>query len=215
MQPIIVRKKNENYQIITGERRFRAAGLAGIFKIPVIIKELSDHRALETALIENIQRQDLDPLEEASAYQNLLQNYHHTQQELAKALGKNRATIANSLRLLNLPPSVQKYIAKGLITAGHARALMMLKNKQNIEFLAKESVKKKWSVRVLEKKSKEINQKPKKAAKKSIEVIDLEKQLTTKLKTKIQIHQTKGKGYIKIFFHNQYQLDSILKDIAQ
>ncbi len=147
IQPIIVREYGDKYQIVAGERRFLAAKRAGLGSIPAIIKDITDEESAEIALIENVQRKDLNPIEEALAYKRLIENFHYTQEELAKRIGKDRATIANSLRLLNLPQEIIEKIKKGLITAGHARAILSLKDEDEQKRLAEEIIEKKLSVR--------------------------------------------------------------------
>ncbi len=147
IQPIIVREHGDKYQIVAGERRFLAAKKAGLSSIPAIIKDITDEESAEIALIENVQRKDLNPIEEALAYKRLIENFHYTQEELAKRIGKDRATIANSLRLLNLPEEIIEKIKRGLITAGHARAILSLKDEGEQKRLAEEIIEKKLSVR--------------------------------------------------------------------
>ncbi len=149
LQPLLVRPvaEKDRYEIIAGERRWRASQIAGVHEVPVIIRELSDADALEIALIENIQRQDLSALEEADGYQRLIAEFNHTQEDLAKIIGKSRSHIANTLRLLNLPNGVKKYLQEGAITAGHARALLVA---ENPEELVEEIIRDKLSVREVE-----------------------------------------------------------------
>jgi ParB family chromosome partitioning protein len=151
LQPPVVRKVGENqYELIMGERRLRASKLAGLKRIPVIIRETSDNELLREALIENIHRSDLNSLEEAAAYNQMLSDFGLTHDELAKRIGKSRPVITNTLRLLNLPPSVQKKLASGAITAGHARALLGLSDPNEIERIANKIVSEGLSVRVTE-----------------------------------------------------------------
>ena len=154
IQPIIVRELGEKYQIVAGERRFLAAKLLGLKSIPAIIKDISEKESAEIALIENIQRKNLNPIEEAIAYKRLIENFNYTQEELSRKIGKDRATVANSLRLLNLPKDIIEKIKKGQLTAGHARAILSIKEKDKQRKLAEEIVKKKLSVREAEKLSK-------------------------------------------------------------
>ena len=128
IQPLLVRKFGAGYQIIAGERRYRASRLAGLEEVPVIVKDLDEKSAQEAALIENLQREDLDPIDEAGGYAALMRAYNLTQEEAAKQMGKSRAAVANALRLLNLPPAAQSLLKQGIITAGHARALLPLKD---------------------------------------------------------------------------------------
>ncbi len=154
IQPIIVRENGDKYQIVAGERRFLAAKLAGLKSIPAIVKNISDEESAEIALIENVQRKDLNPIEEALAYKSLINKFGYTQEELAKKIGKDRATITNSLRLLNLPDDIIEKLKNGLISAGHARAILSLKNEDDQKILADEIIKRKLSVREAEKAAK-------------------------------------------------------------
>lgn len=150
LQPILVRPlENGGYQIVAGERRWRASRIAGLTEVPVYIRELSDMETMQLALIENIQREDLSPLEEALAYQNLMDTYTMTQQEVATAVGKSRSAVANALRLLTLEDAVKQYLEDGELTAGHAKMLAALDTERQLK-LADQAVKHKWSVRQLE-----------------------------------------------------------------
>ena len=157
LQPIVVRKQADGYEIVAGERRWRAAGKAGLREVPALIKELTDVKAMQVALIENIQRQDLDPLEEAMAYQRLIEEHSLRHEDLAKAVGKNRTAITHSLRLLRLPDSVLAHVASGKMSPGHARALMALKKNAQREQVAEEIVKRRLSVREVETRVKELD----------------------------------------------------------
>ena len=150
IQPIIVREKEDKYQIVAGERRFLAAKRAHLTSIPAIVKNFTDKEAAEIALIENIQRKDLNPIEEALAYKRLIDNFGYTQEEVAKRVGKDRATIANSLRLLKLPDEIIQMLKKGEISQGHARAILALKDEKSQKELAKKIKDKKLTVRETE-----------------------------------------------------------------
>ena len=150
IQPIIVEKKNGSYMIIAGERRYRASKLAGLSEVPVIIKSFSDNEKLEIAIIENIQREDLNPIEEAVAYHDLMEKANLNQEEVAAKVGKNRSTVANSLRLLKLPQNIQTTLAKGAISAGHARAILALDTEEQMEDLHKRIITYGLSVREAE-----------------------------------------------------------------
>ena len=156
LQPIIVNKSDDGYLIVAGERRWRASALAGIQSVPVLVKQLSAEDVLKVALIENIQRRDLDPIEEALAYKRLLEQHSLTQENLAESLGKNRATIANSLRLLKLPNSILEMIGKGTLSAGHAKAILTLDDQASMEKLADSVVKQGLSVRDAEARARSI-----------------------------------------------------------
>jgi len=150
IQPIVVRKKKSGYEIIAGERRWRAARMAGLTEVPVIVRELDDQKMMEISLIENLQREDLDPVEEARAYRRLMDEYELTQEEIAQRVSKNRATVANSLRLLKLGDVILKYLSDGQLSAGHARALLALEDEDLRNELAERIIKEKLSVRETE-----------------------------------------------------------------
>jgi ParB family transcriptional regulator, chromosome partitioning protein len=217
LQPIVVRRRNDGYEIVAGERRWRAATRAGLHEIPAIVKELSDGDALQVALIENIQRQDLDPLEEAAAYGRLISEYRLTQEQLADALGKNRATIANTLRLLKLPVEVQELLARGQLSAGHARALMTLGNEEQLVKLAREAVQHKLSVRDLERLARaRVKSAPKvTGAARSPAVANVEEKLQRALGTKVRLAERRGKGRIEIHFHSLEALDGLLERLLR
>ena len=149
LQPITVRDIDQGFQLVAGERRWRAAQIAGLREIPALIRELSDREVMEIALIENLQREDLNPIEEAEAYQVLMREFELTQEQVAKAVGKGRPTIANRLRLLRLPEIVRRWVSGGELSPGHAKVLLMLDEERAIE-LGRRSVDEGWSVRQLE-----------------------------------------------------------------
>ncbi|MCK5913939.1 MAG: ParB/RepB/Spo0J family partition protein, partial [Desulfuromusa sp.] len=151
IQPLVVRRQDDHYQIIAGERRWRAAQKAGLDRVPVVIQNVSEDWALEIALIENIQREDLNPLEEAEAYSYLMNSFDLLQEEVAKRVGKNRSTIANALRLLRLPEKVKDDLNKNRLSMGHARALLALEQDEDIIEASEEIIRKKLSVRETEK----------------------------------------------------------------
>ncbi len=216
LQPILVRTKGKDqYEIIAGERRWRAAQAAGLHEVPVIIKEMSDGEALEVAIIENIQRHDLNPIEEARGYQRLIDEFSHTQNALAKVVGKSRSHVANFLRLISLPEAVQKLMSGGLISMGHARALITA---ENPEQLAKLVIKDGLSVRQTEKMAKTLKSgdlpksKDKSAAisAKDPDTIALENELSGVLGLKISLESLGGEaGVLKIHFKTYEQLDDV------
>jgi len=160
LQPLLVRKEGGLYKIIAGERRYRASKLAGLDKLPVIIKELSDKEAAEISLIENLQREDLNPIEEASGYQSLIESFGLTQEEAASRVGKSRSAVTNSLRLLSLPQSVQKLLAQGIISVGHAKVILSLKDEKKMLDLVSLIVGKDLSVRETEAEVKKLSKAP-------------------------------------------------------
>lgn len=211
LQPIVVRPRNDGeYEIVAGERRWRASQLANIHEVPVLIRELSDGEALEIALIENIQRTDLNPLEEARAYGLLLNQFNYTQQQLADSVGKSRSHISNTLRLLNLPDSVRLQIESGQLTAGHARALVAT---DSAEKLADQIIKLGLSVRETESLARDASgqrsaKKP--TAEKDPDTRALEKTLTEVLGLKVDIsHTGNSGGTIRIQYKSLEQLEDV------
>ena len=221
LQPLLVRPLTEGgYQIVAGERRWRASRMAGIKEVPVVIKDLSDIEVMELALIENLQREDLSPIEEAKGYRALMDTYKFTQEQVSKSVGKSRSVVANSLRLLSLPDSVLKMVSENKISSGHARTLLSLNNKENIEKVAQTVVEKDLSVRELEKLCKQINEP--KAAKKNIQKrlpffdeieICLKEELGRKIKVKTY-GSKKKKGVVEIEFYNENDLADIASRLA-
>ncbi|MGD9637614.1 MAG: ParB/RepB/Spo0J family partition protein [Alphaproteobacteria bacterium] len=215
LQPLIVRKSGvENvYEIIAGERRFRASKIVGLEELPVIIKDLSDKEVLEVALVENLQRQDLSPLEEAEGYQKLINEFGHTQEALAKVVGKSRSHVANTLRLLNLPEEVKKMLQSGELSSGHARALL---NSENMLELAQEVIKKGLNVRqteslVKQPSAKDAVTKPKAVVKeKDSDILALEKELSKLMGLKVFIRSQGRGGEIAIKYGSLEELDDIL-----
>ena len=152
IQPLVVRpQKNGGYQLIAGERRWRASRMAGLTEVPVIVMDIDDKKAMELALIENLQREDLNAIEEALGYQELMENYSMTQAEVSRSMGKSRSAVANTLRLLHLPGKVQEYVKNGVLSSGHARALLSLEEEKGMVEAAERSIREGWSVRDMEK----------------------------------------------------------------
>ena len=215
VQPLIVRKKKgtkESFEIVAGERRWRAAQRAQIHELPVIVKDFSDIEVLEIAIIENVQRADLNPVEEALGYKNLMDNFDHTQEGLSKEIGKSRSHIANLLRLLNLPKEVQNLLISGQLTAGHARALV---TSENPVALAKQIISLGLSVRDAERLAKNASQKNAvkkvKIKEKPADTVILETDLSAALKMKVLIDHEVGKenGFISISYKSLEDLDRI------
>ncbi|MDO4876302.1 MAG: ParB/RepB/Spo0J family partition protein [Oscillospiraceae bacterium] len=222
IQPIIVQKKNGGYRIVAGERRWRAARIAGLTVIPAIVRELSDRETMVQALLENLQREDLNPIEEAYAMQNLLKTHKLTQEQLAKKLGKPRATIANTMRLVNLDDSLQEYIRRGDLSEGHAKVILSLKDKED-QKMAAEMIQKEMNVRQAEiyvKKILEAKENPE--APKAVELPDervslsvkevetkLKKQLGSRVKLKLT-DRSVGKGKIVIEYKDYDDLDRLI-----
>jgi len=215
VQPLIVRKKKgtkESFEIVAGERRWRAAQRAQIHELPVIIKEFTDIEVLEIAIIENVQRADLNPIEEALGYKNLMENFDHTQEGLSKEIGKSRSHIANLLRLLNLPLAVQELLISGQLTAGHARALVTCDNPLAI---AKQIISLGLSVRDAERLAKNVSEKKvsnkAKTKEKPADTVLLEADLSAALKMKVSINHEEGKekGLFSIAYKSLDELDRI------
>ena len=210
VQPILVRpsKTDENsYEIIAGERRWRAAQIAQLHEIPAVIKNLDDVEALEIAIIENIQRSDLSPIEEAAGYKRLIDNHGHTQEVLSEIVGKSRSHIANILRLLTLPQSIQDMISEGKISSGHARAIM---NSAFPEQLAEKIINENLSVREAESLAKSKKSTVQKIKLKDPDTIDLEEKISEKLGLNVSInHRGKKGGYIKIEYKSLDQLEFV------
>ncbi len=217
IQPIIVRKLDSGYEIIAGERRWRAAQEAQLNNVPVIIKEANDIEVAELSLIENIQREDLNPIEEAKAYQTLMKKFQLSQEEISERAGKDRSTIANTTRLLKLPSEAQNALIRKTISAGHARSLLSLDARKQQDMVLKEIITKKLSVRETETLIKNIKKVPleKKKVKKSGEVLEVENQLSKKLLTMVKINHAKRGGRIQIIFRDSEDLNRLTKLIME
>jgi ParB family chromosome partitioning protein len=214
LQPVIVSRVGDGtFRLIAGERRWKAAALAGLKKIPALIKDVSSQDAIEIALIENIQREELNPVETAEAFQRLLREFHLTQEDLSNRVGKDRATIANYLRILKLPDEIRHMMNNDSLSIGHAKALLTLENKQKQIWAAKEIVKKGLSVRAAEFLCKKISLpvKPKKKKEKLPEVADLENKLIRALGTKVRIFHKDKRGRIEIEYYSLDELDRLLE----
>ena len=220
LQPLLVKRKGGNFQIIAGERRWRAAKMAGLKEVPVIVREYNKQQSVEIALIENVQRADLNPIEEALAYQQLMQEFGLKQEEIALRVSKNRATITNSIRLLKLAEPVQQLLISGEISSGHARALLGLEDKEQQIALASQIIEKGLNVRQVEKLVKMMT-KPQKDEKekeeseeKDLSFIfrDLEEKMKGIMGTKVMIHQKdKNKGRIEIEYYSASELERIVE----
>ena len=217
IQPLILRKYMEDkYIIVAGERRWRAAKMAGLKEIPAVIMELSDRDILEISLIENIQRQDLNPIEEALAYRKLLNDFKITQEELSKRIGKSRVAIANTMRLTNLDERVQQYIIESILTEGHGRVLLAISDKQKQYELAQQVIDEKSSVRELERMIKKVNDKEEKDnINENINQLnpyykEIKNQLQNYFGTKVSISNKKNKGKIEIEYYSEEDLQRIL-----
>ena len=219
LQPILVQDRKDYYEIIAGERRWRAAKIAGLKEIPVIIRNYSEQEIVEISLIENIQRQDLNPIEEAQAYKRLLTEFHLKQDEVADRVSKSRAAVTNSIRLLKLADEVQQMVIDEMISTGHARALLAVENPEEQYTLAQRIFDEKLSVRDVEKLVKNLHKpaKLKKQDDKTLETIylDIEEKLKQRLSTKVSISSKgEGTGKIEIEFYSHEDLDRLLEIIG-
>lgn len=218
IQPILVQDREDHYEIIAGERRWRAAKMAGLKEVPVIIRKYTEKEIMEISLIENIQRENLNPIEEAQAYKRLLTEFHMKQDEIAERVSKSRAAVANSMRLLKLDEEVQQMVVEEMISTGHARALLAIEDKDQQYMIAQKIFDEKLSVRDVEKLVKNLN-KPTKPAKrvvddKTMELIyrDLEEKLKSRLSTKVSIKgKAKGAGTIEIEFYDGTDLERLIE----
>ena len=214
LQPLLVRPLLDGrYQLIAGERRWRAAQMAGVSEVPVIIREIDEQKASELALVENLQREDLNPMEEAAGYKTLMENYGLKQEEIAKVVNKSRPAVANALRLLNLPQPGAEMVAAGEISAGHARALLALPTAEEQIETAKEIIKKGLSVRDIEKKARQAA-KPKKTAEQKAKLRDsfyneVELALTEHLGRRVKVAESGRGGTLQIEFYSQEDLKSL------
>lgn len=214
VQPIIVKKVEDGYRIIAGERRWRASRIAGLKMIPAIVKDCSQVEIMEIALIENLQREDLNAMEEAYAYKSLLEEYHMTQEEIAKRIGKSRPAIANSLRLVHLPEKVKELLMNGSLSAGHARALLAIEGEKKQLEIAERIINQQLNVRQVEKLAKEKSERPakdKKNEKIDIEIKEIEDRLMAILGTKTKINHKKNKGTIEIEYYSNEELDRLIE----
>ncbi|MEK3885385.1 ParB/RepB/Spo0J family partition protein [Paenibacillus sp. PL2-23] len=220
IQPIIVRTVLKGYEIIAGERRFRASQYCGNTTIPAVVRTFTDQQVMEIALIENLQREDLNALEVAVAYQALMDKFSLTQEELSLKVGKSRSHIANFVRLLTLPAEIKDYVSRGTISMGHARALAGVKEQNIQKQLAEQTVNAEWSVRELEDAIQKLDsrqtpeQKSQKQKKRDPYIESLEETLRERFKTTVKIKQQKDKGKIELQYYNKQDLERLL-DLLQ
>lgn len=213
IQPLVLKKENDLYTIVAGERRWRASKILGLDEVPAIIMDLSEKDILEVSLIENIQREDLNPIEEANAYKELINRFNFTQEDLAKRIGKSRVAITNTMRLLNLDERVQDYIIEGIISEGHGRALLSINNKDKQYEISQYIIDNKLSVRETEKYINNLQIKTvknKKIVKKDLYYVNIQKQMESALGTKVQINNKKNKGKIEIEYYSLEDFERIL-----
>ncbi|MGE5397527.1 MAG: ParB/RepB/Spo0J family partition protein [Chitinophagales bacterium] len=206
LQPILVRSLEDgNFEIIAGERRFRAAGIVGLKTVPVIVKDMEDKNAIEASLIENLQREDLNPIEEAIAYKELIDKRGYTQEELSVRIGKSRSHIANTIRIMSLPNEIVEMVADGKLTAGHARAILSLKEKKHQIEMANRIIQNNLSVRASEAGAKKDKEE------KDINIVDLEERLQEHLGTRVIVKRHKRGGRLEVTFVDDEDLERILE----
>ena len=222
LEPLIVRRAEQGYELIVGERRWRAAQKAGLKEVPVLVKETERREALEISLIENLQREDLNPIEEAEAFKGLIEEFNISQEDLSKRIGKDRTTVTNTLRLLKLPLEVRDHLLQNRITSGHARAILSLENKEKQKELCALIIKRGLSVREAEAIAKRWSEKPKKSIAPAKKRGDLESQLRSlrdsmmkHLGTKVHILQKSKRGKIEIEYYSPEDLERIVETILK
>ena len=217
MQPVVVAPLGDKFEIVAGERRWRAAALAGLERIPVIMRERrSDKEMLEIALVENLQREDLNPLEAAAAYARLREEFHLTQEDVARRVGKDRATVANALRILKLPASVREKIREGTLSAGHARALAALSSADDQERLAEEILRRALSVRQTEKRVASFGSEGRVVRERRSDPFthDAEEKLSRRLKSRVRIVRRRRGGRIEIAFGSEEELIGLFERLS-
>lgn len=221
LQPVLVRPRGEQYELIAGERRWRASQMAGLIEIPAIVRDADDHTVLEWMLIENLQREDLNPIEEALGYQQLILQFQLRQEDIAEQVGRNRATVANALRLLKLPAQVQAWIRHGQLSAGHAKAILGLDDPEDQNLAATQAIRDGLSVRATEElvacwQARQARE-PARAGRdrtmpaRDAQVADLEGRLRERLGTKVHLRYLRGKGAVTIQFYSDDDLSRVLK----
>ncbi len=220
LEPLIVRRTGQGYELIVGERRWRAAQKAGLKEVPVLVKETERREALEISLIENLQREDLNPIEEAEAFKNLIEEFNVRQEDLSKRIGKDRSTVTNTLRLLKLPLEIRDHLLQNRITSGHARAILSLENKEKQKELCSLIIKRGLSVREAEATAKRWSEKPEQSVAPTRKKGDLESQLSSLqdsmrkyLGTKVHISQKGKRGKIEIEYYSHEDLERIVEAI--
>jgi ParB family chromosome partitioning protein len=217
VQPLVVRQKDNDYELVVGQRRLEAARILGLERVPVIVNALEDIEMVQVALIENLQREDLDAIEEAEAYSRLIDEFGMTQEELAKVLGRSRPTITNTIRLLNLSPNVQENVSRGTISMGHARALLSIDNLRLQEKVCKHLIDRQLSVRETEKLVRRVvamggleKAKTKAEQEKDPHIVSIEERLRRVLGTQVRVFPGKKKGKIEIEYYSDEDLERIL-----
>lgn len=217
LQPIIVRPVQNGYEIVAGERRWRAAKEVGLKEVPAIIKDINREKATEIALVENLQRSDLNPIEKAVAYNSLIKNYNLTQEDVANRLSVDRSSVSNIIRLLELPDDIQNYVSRGTVSMGHARALLGIKNRDTLKKICKRIINEDLSVRQVENLAFTLKSIGAPSVNKTLEqkkdpiILEVEDKLRKSLKTKVSLKEKQGRGKLIVEFYNNKQLEQILK----
>ncbi|MBI1945051.1 MAG: ParB/RepB/Spo0J family partition protein [Deltaproteobacteria bacterium] len=214
IQPILVRRRGGQYEIVAGERRWRAAQQAGLKSIPAVVSDVAEKDALTIALVENLQREDLNPIEEAEAFHRLHEQLGYSQQEIADAVGKDRATVANSLRLLKLPGAVRTQVLDGELSMGHARAILALDEPDEMERLGREVVAKRWSVRQTERAAQPTQSRRKGSGRETEAERDVRQRLQRALGTRVDVHHKNGKGTVVMHFASYAELEGLLQRLG-
>ena len=220
LQPVLVRPVADGYELIAGERRWRAAQRAGLSHIPAVVRETEDQDALAQAVVENVQRADLNPIEEAAAYQQLLEEFGHTQEAVAQQVGRSRAAVANTLRLLQLAPTIQRLLLDGMLTAGHGRALLTVADEEAREALATRVVAEDLSVRATEEAARRLEPAEEEPGPSTpgqtrpAALLELEELLSTRLSTRVHVHMSRRRGRIEIDFADLEDLERIFRLIS-
>ena len=214
LQPVLVRPAGDGYELVAGERRFRAAESAGLARIPALVRKFTDREALEVAIVENVQRSDLNAIELAEGYNRLLRDFSLSQEQVAERVGKDRATVANTIRLLRLPDQVRQAVADGSITAGHARALLAVPP-EHVRSVFETVLRRGLSVRDTERIcAGKVQKKPVlKSAQANIHLKELEEELTRRGKTRVRLHGSAKKGRIEIYYYSTEELDRLQEDL--
>ncbi len=212
IEPLVVRRigGQDKFEIVAGERRWRASQRAGLREVMVVVREIDDKEAFEIALIENVQREDLNPIEFAEALRTLIDDHQHTQESLAQVVGKDRSTVTNALRLLKLPEAVRKHVITGELSEGHARAILGAPNERSMARIAELAIAKKLSVRQTEAEIRSLRQPPKDKSSKPASTKDLELRLARKLGARCEVKDREGKGQVVIHYGDLDELDRIL-----
>lgn len=211
LEPVLVRRVGQGYQLVAGERRVRAAKMAGLTEVPALVKEFGDLEVMQVALIENLQREDLNPIEEAEGYKRLIEEFGFTQNDAAKAVGKKRSTVANALRLLSLDDPERKMVQEGILSVGHAKVLLGVTSKRKRTELAKRVVAQDLSVRQLEELVRRLERVPRGTTRaKNPEIVQLEEDLQRRFGTKVTVTYKKGAGKISIEYYSDEELERLL-----